>query len=302
MGFQENFKKALHPNFTLSKSGSINNFLPVPVSVPADIEKNLPFIQAYAGIKALFPYYYEMSCLTSYCLLCTDSGTGFFTAKDLCYTLVPGTMVFLDCRKWHRIEIKQSPWHYKIFFMSGNPLPYLYLNYSSRRNILHTFPVGSPVPYRIEKLYEHLSHNKENYLLNSKFILDIILEITMEKEKTEGPKNLLPVYITEIKQNFDRNYGNKFTLGSLEQKYQVSRYQICREFTSCYGVSPIRYLNNIRIAAAKEALIHSDKRINEIGRMVSFENTNHFIRLFRQKTGLTPLAYRKAGLSAIFPE
>jgi len=55
----------------------------------------------------------------------------------------------------------------------------------------------------------------------------------------------------------------------------------------------MQYLNDIRIKVAKEALISTDKRVNEIGRMVGFDNTNNFIRIFRKKTGATPLNYRK---------
>jgi YesN/AraC family two-component response regulator len=45
--------------------------------------------------------------------------------------------------------------------------------------------------------------------------------------------------------------------------------------------------------AVKEALVATDKRINEIGRMVGYENTNHLIRLFKKYTGVTPSNYRK---------
>ncbi len=293
MGFQENFTKALQSNQSLLKTDPIHKFLFFPSPAPDVIEDNIPVIQAYGIVKAFFPYYCELSGLCSYCLLYTDSGAGILTAEDSSYTLNPGTLAFLDCRECHRIDIRQSPWYCKVFFMTGKPLSFLHLNYSSKERKVHTFPAGSQVPDTLGKFYGSLSQNSENFLLHARFILDIIIGIILEEEKAGGQNHLLPDYIAEIKQNFDKNYGDKFTLESLEQKYQISKYRICREFSSHYGSSPIRYLNNIRIAAAREELVHSDKRINEIGRMVSFENTNHFIRLFKQNTGVTPSAYRK---------
>ena len=47
------------------------------------------------------------------------------------------------------------------------------------------------------------------------------------------------------------------------------------------------------VEAAKEALLNTDKKIVEIGRMVGFENPNSFIRNFEKCTGVTPLEYRK---------
>ena len=100
-------------------------------------------------------------------------------------------------------------------------------------------------------------------------------------------------YLIEIKNDFDSNYQNHFSLDALEQKFHVSKYRICREFTIYYDLSPIQYLNRVRIKVAKEALIYTDKRINEVGSMIGFDNTNHFIRLFKQQTGVTPLIFRK---------
>jgi AraC-like DNA-binding protein len=40
-------------------------------------------------------------------------------------------------------------------------------------------------------------------------------------------------------------------------------------------------------------LLSGDKRIHEIANEVGYENTNHFINLFKKETGLTPAAYRR---------
>ena len=55
----------------------------------------------------------------------------------------------------------------------------------------------------------------------------------------------------------------------------------------------MQYLNKIRIDKAKELLLDTDDKIVEISQSVGIENTNHFIRLFKEKTGVTPLTYRR---------
>ncbi len=74
----------------------------------------------------------------------------------------------------------------------------------------------------------------------------------------------------------------------------MSRYRLCREFVKYFNESPIQYLNQKRIVMAKELLTQTDKRVNEVGQIIGFENTNHFIRLFKQKTGVTPLEFRRS--------
>lgn len=49
----------------------------------------------------------------------------------------------------------------------------------------------------------------------------------------------------------------------------------------------------MRINHAKEYLKYSDAPIAEIAERVGIDNVSHFIDLFKNRTGLTPLAYRK---------
>ncbi len=78
----------------------------------------------------------------------------------------------------------------------------------------------------------------------------------------------------------------------LEEQYHISKYRICREFSAAFGLPPLKYLNKRRIEAAQNLLLSGDKRIHEIAADVGYENTNHFINLFKKETGLTPLVYR----------
>ncbi|BCJ96103.1 hypothetical protein acsn021_36720 [Anaerocolumna cellulosilytica] len=294
MDFKDSFIHSLQTGLSLARSISMEDYLPVSVKLPEEAEEYLPFLLGYGYIKTSFPYYYELAGLKAYCLIYTESGTGLYTIDNNSYSLSTGSLVFINCQQKHRIEIKQSPWQYRVYFMSGQPLPYLYKAITSEGNPVYSFKPVSSVPNKLLKLYGLLDSGNANYFLHSKFLLDILLETILEKKQAEEQSAHLPEYLIKIKQCFDENYNTKYSLDSLEETFHISKFQLCREFTAAYGVSPIHYLNTVRINAAKEALVYTDKRINEIGRSTGFDNTNHFIRLFKQKTGVTPLNYRKA--------
>lgn len=293
MDFRQAFLNALQSNTVLTKSFSIRDYLPDTLAVPDDMDESLPYVQAYGNIQSSYPYYYEISGLDSYCLLYTESGSGTLATEEDSFTLTPGTLAFIDCRQKHKVVIRQSPWTYKVFFLTGNPAAYLYDLIIKKYGCIHTISLGSDIPDLIKKFFAQLVKHPERYFLMSKFILDILLETIMEKTLTEDSANPIPDYLISIKNNFDGNYQKNYTLATLEQEYRISRYRICREFTEYFNLSPIQYLNRRRIAVAKEALIETDRRINEIGRMVGIENTNHFIRLFKKQTGVTPLDFRR---------
>lgn len=293
MNFERSFLEALRSDINLTKSKQIQDYLPAAHKVPDTIADNLPYAQAFANITATYPYYYELSHFDSFCLIYTQSGTGSLIYETRSYTLTPHTISFIDCRENHRIEIKQSPWNYKVFYIKGMPLSFLYRTFIDHYENRHVLSPASNLHNMIQHLYTQLNKNETKHFLHTKLIMDILLELILEKNQLQKTDSNIPEYIVDMKKEFDINYHNHFSLDEIEQQYHISKYRLCREFTAQYGISPIRYLNYKRIDIAKEALIYTDKRINEISYMVGFENANHFIRLFKASTGVTPLAYRK---------
>lgn len=273
--------------------------MPKQLFPPDSVVNNLPFVQAYGNICSSYPYYYETSEFDSFCLIYTDRGAGTLTYNHRNYSIVSNTLALIDCRINHKIKINQSPWNYKILYLKGDILPFLYNTLTDYDQNIFIFSSGSDIPDLIQKLYTHLDKNPDNFYLHAKLISELLFDLLIEKNRSEEAETRIPSYLSEIKQDFDKNYYNCFSLDTLELQYPVSKYRICREFTAQYGTSPIQYLNARRIEAAKEALRYTDKKISEIGRMVGIDNTNHFIRLFKQKTGVTPLIYREQPPAAV---
>ena len=132
-----------------------------------------------------------------------------------------------------------------------------------------------------------------NKLLDSRLLNDIFCDLLIEHIE-EGPiKKKLPPYLLEMKALFDLDYQQNYTLDELEELFSISKYRLCREFHASFGSSPLQYLNEKRIDIAKDLLLTTDYRIHEIGSLVGIDNTNHFINLFKKKTGMTPLAFRR---------
>ena len=52
------------------------------------------------------------------------------------------------------------------------------------------------------------------------------------------------------------------------------------------------YLKRTRIEKAKELLLNTDLKINEVSEKVGFKNPQHFASSFKKIVGLTPIEYR----------
>jgi AraC-like DNA-binding protein len=132
-----------------------------------------------------------------------------------------------------------------------------------------------------------------NKIIDACLLANILTDLFVEGFQLETAENPTPTYLQEIKYSLDNFPAASFRLEELESRYGISKYRICREFSAAFGLSPLKYLNRRRIETAKILLLSGDKRIHEIANEVGYENTNHFINLFKKETGLTPAAYRR---------
>lgn len=66
-----------------------------------------------------------------------------------------------------------------------------------------------------------------------------------------------------------------------------------RRFTGATGLTPIEYVQRLRVEDGKRRLERTEASIDEISWQVGYEDPAFFRRLFKRGTGMTPGAYRK---------
>ncbi|MDU0202712.1 bifunctional transcriptional activator/DNA repair enzyme AdaA [Paenibacillus sp. MAH-36] len=91
------------------------------------------------------------------------------------------------------------------------------------------------------------------------------------------------------------SYTEPITLSVLAEQFYASVYHLQRTFKRLKGVTPLTYLQQQRIEAAKKLLIETDKPVNAIGALVGVANAAHFATVFQKKTGVTPSEFRQSG-------
>jgi AraC family transcriptional regulator of adaptative response / methylphosphotriester-DNA alkyltransferase methyltransferase len=91
----------------------------------------------------------------------------------------------------------------------------------------------------------------------------------------------------------DKNFTEKLTLETLADIAHGSPYHLHRTFKKIKGITPVEYIQEVRLNTAKEYLIQTNKAIADISICVGMHNTPYFITLFKKKTGHTPAQYRQ---------
>lgn len=87
-------------------------------------------------------------------------------------------------------------------------------------------------------------------------------------------------------------YEQELSLDQLAAVAMMSKYHFLRAFQACWGQTPYQYLLNLRLQKAQKLLSQTQLPVTWIAHNTGFKDSNSFARSFKQKTGLSPQAYR----------
>lgn len=97
----------------------------------------------------------------------------------------------------------------------------------------------------------------------------------------------------------NQHYTEKFSIPLLAQKCALSESAYRKRFKQLTGLSPIQYINKLKIEKACQLILTGDIGMQEISDFLNFYNLPYFYKVFRENTGLTPLQYRQSNLSQL---
>lgn len=251
-------------------------------------------ILAGGTVEAFAPLSYDIKGFSSYLLLFTQSGSGTLTISNQIYTLSENTLLFLDCRKPYKLNISTTVWTFQVFYLTGSAIKAYYKCFHETGKYVYNVNFHSCIHDYINKLLSPvLSDDLPCQLATIKWLTDIFTEICISTYNKMHPDESTPKYMLAMKQLLDFSYTENFSLSNFEERFCISKYRLCREFSHYFGHSPLQYLNMRRIDVAKDLLLTTDMPVHEIGSSVGIDNTNHFINLFKKYTGTTPFVFKQ---------
>jgi transcriptional regulator GlxA family with amidase domain len=88
-------------------------------------------------------------------------------------------------------------------------------------------------------------------------------------------------------------YASIKTIDDIARNVGISPRHFKRRFKKATGDLPLKYLQKVRIDAAKEWLETTHETIDNITGAVGYSDISSFFRLFKQHTQISPKIYRE---------
>ena len=111
-----------------------------------------------------------------------------------------------------------------------------------------------------------------------------------------GPagRNTMPPVVEAALGIIRRDYAFLDGIAELAQRLEVSQEYLTRSFCKYTGITPGKYLNQVRIENAKLLLGQGRHSIQFVSDACGFANANYFARVFRSSVGVNPREYARA--------
>lgn len=98
--------------------------------------------------------------------------------------------------------------------------------------------------------------------------------------------------VKQILEEVQKNYKEDMNLKTLSYKYHMNTSYLGQIFQKEVGCSFNQYLSNTKNKMAKDLILNTNMRINDIAKEVGYPDTSYFYRKFKQCYGVSPASLR----------
>jgi transcriptional regulator GlxA family with amidase domain len=107
-----------------------------------------------------------------------------------------------------------------------------------------------------------------------------------------GHKNHLDKEILSAQKAIEKKYRDKISIEELSGSLNIGRRNFDRRFIKATGLTPVDYLQRVRIEAAKKLFETTRKTVSEIMYDSGYNDAKAFRDVFNRITGISPLEYK----------
>ncbi len=156
---------------------------------------------------------------------------------------------------------------------------------------------------KLSEAYRNVIEDKEIFACEDLLLWDTLEEYETELEiwlkrlaasiearfTTDQNKRKIQEAVNYVHENYRSDLNMAMVSNYVSMNYSL--FSI--EFKNYTGVNFVNYLKEIRIKEARKLLEETDLKIQEVGKMVGYENDKHFMKIFKSICGISPSEYRK---------
>ncbi len=142
-------------------------------------------------------------------------------------------------------------------------------------------------------LVHHYCSREMSIKIAKIFAIDMDRETQAYFSTFQPSRNHTDELVATAQQKIESNYHDTGTIEEMIRDIPASRRNMVRRFKQVTGITPIEYLQQTRIEAAKKLLLQTSLQMTEVIYNTGYNDPKAFRKVFRKSVGMTPSEYRE---------
>lgn len=160
----------------------------------------------------------------------------------------------------------------------------------SLRNVPGRLPISERLA-TIQRLGLGLGNGADTSVLRDALGLSLFTAYFHEAQISERERHI-PRSIHRARRYLEENFEKELTIARLADLVALTPQHLISSFRKHIGITPVRYLWQLRASRGRQLLLHGDLPIMEIAERCGYKNPYHFSRQIRQHFGMSPTQLR----------
>lgn len=141
----------------------------------------------------------------------------------------------------------------------------------------------------LTEIISRIYQAEDLFTIKTIFIGEITEIITYLHEEDSQYTPVVKQILSEVQ----KNYKDDMNLKTLAYKYNMNASYLGSIFQKEVGCTFAQYLSNTKNSIAKDLILNTNMRINDIAKTVGYPDTSYFYRKFKQCYGVSPASLRE---------
>lgn len=207
------------------------------------------------------------------------SGKGIFRLKNKTYYVNPGEIFSIPPHEEYFYQAdRDDPWEYIwIGFSASSPLPI-------DMDPIIRCPAAEKIFLNMKKA-ENMDIGRCAYLSGMLWeLMSTLLENTVFHYSD---------YVKKALEYINKEFSSNITIGEIADRININRSYLFTLFRKETGLSPQKYLYNLRMEHARTLLVDYDKLPTEVAFSIGYTDISQFSKAFKKYYGVSPRKYLK---------
>lgn len=248
----------------------------------------------YVGVFYALKKYEDMHQHNFYEFLLVTSGSGTIKVPKGSIEITKGDLVIYPPYNFH-IEKANSGVGMCAYFFSVKSNKNIQETLDNQIRIIKTGDEFNSFSKTFDMAIKYARLKDDEYAMEVASVAgNLLLSLTykcINRELEEIPTE--KTVLQNIKEYLDSHYCDNISIDTIGHKFGLSNFYLCRAFKDHFGVTIKRYVIEKRIEKAKELAEMPEMKLENIGKMVSYDDRYYFSRLFKKEVGISIKKYRE---------